>query len=103
MEKVRQKVEDVRIFIEKMLLNNEKVQQRMAYLYERWKDEQEFEDWADYEENMKKFFNSQGFGFEKAIRKPFGTILLINDFEYKVKFYLKAKGNQFFLCYDFIK
>lgn len=47
------------------------VQERMSYLYWRWQDEKEYEDFADYAAEMKKLLPAD-FTFIKGTKRPFG-------------------------------
>lgn len=43
---------------------------RLDYLHSRWQDEKEYEDWADYEKEMEKLWD--GDGFIKGTKRPLG-------------------------------
>lgn len=45
--------------------------ERMGYLRDRWLDEREHENWADYVAEFKKLV-PEGFKFERAVKSPFG-------------------------------
>ena len=49
--------------------------QGLEYLYDRWQDEKEYEDWADYAAQMKKMFGNM---FVKATQRPFGVVIKID-------------------------
>lgn len=46
----------------------------LGYLWARWQDEHEYEDFADYEKQMAKLLAEKGsaFTFVKATKRPFG-------------------------------
>lgn len=52
----------------------EKVKSRLIILYGRWQDEKEYEDFADYAENMKVHLANvvPDLEFVKATKRPFG-------------------------------
>lgn len=41
---------------------------RLAYLKSRWMDEREYEDFADYEAEIRKVFTEGGYDFRKATK-----------------------------------
>ena len=57
---------------------------RMCYLYGRWQDEKEYEDFNDYIDAMRKML-PDGFKFEGATKMPFG-----------VRFSIEGSGVYFF-------
>lgn len=57
---------------------------RMCYLYDRWQDEYQYEDFNDYIDAMRKMLPDD-FKFEGATRRPFG-----------VRFSIKGAGMYFF-------
>jgi len=71
------------------ILNDEKIAGELLCLYDRWQDEKEYEDWADYEKVMKKLINHT---FVKGTKRPFGFIIKIG--ESKASFFVKLKGKQ---------
>jgi hypothetical protein len=71
-----------------LLFNGQALLNKMGYLYERWQDEKEFEDWKDYSDEMEKLIepfvsaNKRGVvvAFERAYKRPFGfTITMSRD------------------------
>ena len=46
--------------------------ERLIYLYSRWQDEREYEDWADYAKEMAKTAAQSGFVAIKTAKRPFG-------------------------------
>ena len=51
-----------------------------GYLFARWQDEKEFEDFAEYEKVMKKNVGEvEGVKFVKASKRPFGFTLKITQ------------------------
>lgn len=65
----------------------------LAYLYERWQDEKEFEDINSYglviEEHIEKI---KGIVFLKMSKRPFGFYLRYDSKDYKI--WCISKGNQ---------
>lgn len=58
---------------------------RMGYLYDRWADEHEYEDWREYTTEMKKLLPAD-FTFLKATQSPFGFQFCFNgsDARYRI-------------------
>ena len=63
----------------------DKIIDNLSYLYSRWQDEKEYEDFADYIERMKSDFNRfckeipmKNAVFVKGQKRPFGFVF---DFE----------------------
>ena len=52
----------------------EKHQERMEYLYDRWQDEKEYEDWNEYQMAMKGMFGDL---FVRAMKRPFCAVIRI--------------------------
>jgi hypothetical protein len=46
--------------------------ERLAYLFDRWQDESEYEDWAEYETAMRALLPA-GWEFVNATKRPFGV------------------------------
>lgn len=61
----------------------EKVMTEMAdkvgYLYDRWQDEKEYEDFADYKAEACRFCNEKGYKYMKLSKRPFTLTLRFND------------------------
>jgi len=51
----------------------------IAYLYERWNDEREYEDFASYADALRAA-TIDGFKFLRATKRPFGFTFTANDF-----------------------
>ena len=67
----------------------------IAELWNRWQDEKEYEDFADYQKVLKNRFekaNVENATFIKATKRPFGIQYLINDVQ-TVQLFVKRKGN----------
>jgi hypothetical protein len=63
-------------------------QNHICYLYGRWLDEHEYEDWKDYENELKKIFPTM----TKSSKRPFGVFVPCD--EGLIHFYLKQdKGS----------
>ncbi len=61
---------------------------KLDYLYRRWGDEKEYEDFKDYEMVMRRLVQSP-IKFIKATKRPFGfTVLVIGR---EVRFFATAK------------
>lgn len=56
----------------------------IVYLYGRWLDEREYEDFKEYAEAMKKLL-PEGYVFESASKRPFGmTVKLPSGFHVRL-------------------
>jgi len=62
----------------------EKVEQ-IAYAYDRWLDENEYKDWKDYSNFLKKIAEECGCQFVKAHKRPFGMTFMSGDQKYQIK------------------
>lgn len=62
------------IVILKSVVSNEAINGCIFYLFERWNDEREYENFADYEANLKDMVELQcpDVRFHKATKRPFG-------------------------------
>jgi len=60
------------------LVNNIMDDGRLFYLYDRWQDEKEYEDFADYIEHTKNFIEEHGLAFVK-MTKGFKVTIKHND------------------------
>lgn len=65
-------------------IDDQKVQERLSYLYARWSDERSYEDFADYEAEIRKVAEAAGLSFVRATRRPFGAVVEIEGFRYQV-------------------
>ena len=61
----------------------------MENLYMRWQEEKQYEDFKDYIKEFKKIFGDM---YVKASKRPFGVILNIKDFPYKIQFNIISRG-----------
>jgi uncharacterized phage protein gp47/JayE len=56
------------------------LQERLCYLYGRWQDEKEYEDWADYEKAMRDAAaRVDGIKVIKISKRPFGFQFSVNE------------------------
>lgn len=55
----------------------------IGYLYSRWLDEREYEDFADYEKYAKQLL-PDGFFFIKMTKRPFGMQFSFDGKKYKI-------------------
>lgn len=83
--------------------NDEKVGDRIAYLGSRWEDEHEFEDFTDYEKDMKKAIELHGVEFLKGVKRPFGLCFRIKEGPYVAdyKLTMSASGDYRLARYSF--
>ena len=49
----------------------EKVIARLGYLFDRWQDEKDYEDFADYKGNIERLLNDEGAKFIGLKQRPF--------------------------------
>jgi hypothetical protein len=56
------------------------IAQKLDYLQQRWQDEQEYEDWAEYEKEIQRTFP----GATKIVKKPIGFTKDCDDGTLKV-------------------
>lgn len=65
----------------------------LCNLYERWQDEKEYEDFADYAKVMKESAEkTPGIKFLKGTKRPFGFNFTYNKVRYELG--VRAKGNR---------
>ena len=77
------------------LVNNRVFTDNLANLYDRWEDEKMYEDWKDYERNMKSLVEvCSGIDNPKNVKgtkRPFGVKF---DYEgYTIHIFVKIQGN----------
>ena len=72
------------------VLNDSNAIKQFDYLYWRWQDEKQYEDFNDYVESMMKYMPS-GATLVKGSKRPFGVT--INYGGQKVQISLKHRGN----------
>lgn len=53
-------------------------QARMIYLYDRWQDEKEYEEWLPYAMEMRKLLPPE-YGWVSASRRPFGFTFTVAE------------------------
>lgn len=56
----------------------------LGYLYNRWQDEREYEDFADYENEMRKLLPA-GFVFWRGTKRPFGFRFMLDGNAYALE------------------
>jgi len=63
----------------------EKMQEPILYLFGRWQEEREYEDWADYEQKMREEFAKVSSHVAaliiKCTKRPFGLTFIIDGWE----------------------
>lgn len=65
---------------------------RLEYLYERWQDEKEYEDWGEYEKVMMKMVEDlPNIVYNRSWQKPFGLIVRLPRLHCNVLIYVTAK------------
>ena len=72
------------------VLNDSNAIRKFDYLYWRWQDEKQYEDFNDYVEAMMKFMPS-GATLVKGSKRPFGVTIKYGG--QKVQISLKHRGN----------
>lgn len=77
------------------VLNNGALLSNLIYLWERWADEKEYEDFNDYENNMKALFvenyPNPAIKFLSSTKRPMGFKIEISGNVFHI--YLKIRGN----------
>jgi len=59
-------------------------QEKLGYLYDRWQDEKQYEDFGDYAKFMERSFDGYpGLKFVKATKRPFGVQFMSNGRVYR--------------------
>lgn len=71
-------------------VNDQESVKRICYLYERWQDEKEYEDFKDYTAEFKKLFGPASL---KGYQRPFGFCVQNGKEKFRVS--VKIKRNQF--------
>ena len=61
----------------------------LEYLWGRWQDEKQYEDWKGYSNKMKEMFGDM---FVKAMKRPFGVTLQIEGFPYQPKITVNSRS-----------
>ena len=84
----------------KSILNNDKVGNAFFNLYDRWRDESEYEDINDYGKAIFNTIKGQYPDYDLTLlsttKRPFGVKIQIG--ERKVHIFLKLRGAYFNLC-----
>jgi hypothetical protein len=62
--------------------------ERLCYLYERWQDEKEYEDWAEYAAVMSGMFGEL---FVRATKRPFGCVIRVEGAPADVQVFINRK------------
>jgi len=87
-EKILSKKE-IAEFIEREINSNHDLEKAMIYLFARWQDEKEYEDFKEYEKIMAKEIEKVGVKFVKGSKRPFGVIFQIQNLNFL--FYMTSK------------
>lgn len=69
------------------------LQNLMLALYDRWRDESEYENINDYAINLKKKVEENGGKFLKMSKRPFGFTYVLADATYQMKIGGKSLEN----------
>ena len=84
----------------KQIINNEQVGNAFYNLYDRWRDESEYEDINGYGEvilsTVKKQYPNYNISLIESTKKPFGVKLDVEGI--KVHLFAKLKGNYLCVC-----
>ena len=84
-----------------MVMENQVVQERLGYLYSRWQDEKEYEDWEDYDKAIKDLLKPFDVDVKKTMKSPFGCVCLVDNFNVKIT--LKKANGGLQIAYKFQK
>lgn len=85
--------------IAKNVIMDKKAMNDLFYYFERWHDEEQYEDWLDYAKAIEKRFAYLGVSI-KANRRPFGFTML--GFKEKIKIGIKIKGRKYYVTAEFV-
>ncbi len=67
------------------VFKDEKVQDRLEYLYARWQDEREYEDINDYGTAISpRLERHGGVTFKKMQKRPFGFVFMVDNRDYEM-------------------
>lgn len=61
----------------------------LEYLYVRWQDEREYEDFADYADAMRKALGADH-TFVRATKRPFGMVVRPSGFPFDVQIFINS-------------
>ena len=90
----------------KSILNNKTYSEMMCNLYDRWRDEYEYEDINDYAKviiaKLTALFPSYNIKLVKPSKRPFGVAITING-EYSLMLGVKVRGSYLVCFADKIK
>ncbi len=64
------------------VFNDEKVVEKICYLFSRWQDEREYEDIAEYGKALEPLFAAHGAKILRATKKPFGVVAEVDGAQY---------------------
>lgn len=72
------------------VLNNRPTLECFYYLYERWQDEKEYEDFNDYVKVMMKYM-PEGATLVKGTKRPFGVVINYGGNKIHISLKLRSK------------
>jgi hypothetical protein len=84
------------------LANGKKFVDDLAYLYVRWQDEHEYEDWREYEEVLKRHVPKDCI-FVRSTKRPIGIVVKIPKVPYLVHVYAKMRGDSMSISAKVVK
>ena len=69
----------------------------LCYLFDRWQDEHEYEEWKVYEKAMKELVlkHHQDATFIKATEDPFGAVFTLDNWKIQIHATLTSVGSNF--------
>ena len=76
----------------KALMNNKEAMKYLVYLYDRWSDEHEYEDWAGYVNAAKMKVEPHVDKFLTFQHKPKQLSFMVDGKIYKIKFKFTARS-----------
>jgi hypothetical protein len=76
------------------IVQSDPVGENMMYLYDRWRDEKEYEDFKDYEASMKNHVKDFPVKFMYGSKRPFSFTVRIDKLHRwtVIRFVMKANG-----------
>ena len=85
------------------IINSKEIGNLFFNLYDRWRDECEYEDINEYAkvivDRIAKLFPQYNVKLVKPSKRPFGVVISVNG-EYTFRFYVKIKGRYVHLMAD---
>jgi len=85
--------------IAKNVIADKNAMHHLFYYFERWHDEEQYEDWLDYAKAIENRFAYPGVSI-KANRRPFGFTML--GYGSKIRIGIRIKGKKYYVAAEFV-